>query len=48
MIDSTKPIDDAIKYLSTENPRRDEYILTIKAANSGNYSDLIEMHKITY
>nr|WP_275758569.1 mobile mystery protein B [Sulfurimonas sp. SAG-AH-194-C21] len=34
--------------LSTENPRRDEYIEALKAADSGDYSDLIQMHSVTY
>ncbi len=34
--------------LSKENPKRDEYIKALKAADNGDYSSLIEMHKITY
>ena len=34
--------------LSKENPKRDEYILALKAADNGDYSSLIEMHKTTY
>lgn len=33
---------------SKENPKRDEYIQALKAADNGNYLSLIEMHKITY
>jgi Fic-DOC domain mobile mystery protein B len=34
--------------LSKENPKRDEYILALKAADNGDYSSLIAMHKTTY
>ena len=34
--------------LSNENPKRDEYIQALKAADNGDYFNLIEMHKITY
>jgi len=34
--------------LSKENPKRDEYITALKAADNGNYSNLIKMHKVTY
>ena len=34
--------------LSKENQKRDEYIIALKAADNGDYSRLIEMHKITY
>jgi Fic-DOC domain mobile mystery protein B len=34
--------------LSKENPKRDEYINALKTADNGDYSSLIEMHKITY
>ena len=34
--------------LSKENPKRDEYIQALKAADNGDYFNLIEMHKITY
>jgi len=34
--------------LSKENPKRDEYIQALKNADSGDYFDLIEMHKVTY
>jgi Fic-DOC domain mobile mystery protein B len=34
--------------LSKENPKRDEYILALKAADNGDYSSLIAMHTITY
>ena len=34
--------------LSKENPKRDEYIKALKDADNGDYSGLIEMHKITY
>ena len=34
--------------LSKENPKRGEYIKALKAADNGDYSHLIEIHKITY
>ncbi|WP_024953610.1 mobile mystery protein B [Sulfurospirillum arcachonense] len=34
--------------LSKENPKRDEYIKALKKADSGDFSSLIQMHKITY
>jgi len=34
--------------LSKENPKRDEYIQALKAADNGDYFNLVEMHKITY
>ena len=34
--------------LSKENPKRDEYIKALKDADNGDYSGVIEMHKITY
>ncbi len=34
--------------LSKENPKRDEYIQALKNADVGDYSNLIEMHKVTY
>ena len=34
--------------LSKENPKRDAYIKAHKAADSGDYSSLIAMHKVTY
>jgi len=34
--------------LSKENPKRDEYIISLKDADSGDYSTLIEIHKVTY
>jgi len=34
--------------LSKENPKRDEYIQALKAADNGDYSSLIEMHRTTY
>ena len=34
--------------LSKENPKRDEYIQALKSADNGDYSCLLEMHKITY
>ncbi len=34
--------------LSKENPKRDEYIKALKAADNGDYSSLIEMHRIIY
>ena len=32
--------------LSSENPKRDEYIKALKMADNGDYKALIEMHKI--
>ena len=34
--------------LSKENPKRDSYIQALKSADNGDYSSLIEMHKVTY
>lgn len=34
--------------LAQENPKRSEYIQALKKADNADYSDLIEMHKITY
>ena len=34
--------------LAKENPKRNEYIQALKKADNREYSDLIEMHKITY
>ncbi len=34
--------------LAQENPKRGEYIQALKKADNRDYSDLIEMHKITY
>ena len=34
--------------LSKENPKRDEYIQALKDADNGDYSSLIEMHRVTY
>jgi len=34
--------------LSKENPKRDEYIKALKSADNGNFTSLIEMHKVTY
>jgi Fic-DOC domain mobile mystery protein B len=34
--------------LSKENPKRDEYIKALKNADNGDYTSLIEKHKITY
>ncbi len=34
--------------LARENPKRSEYIQALKKADNRDYSDLIEMHKITY
>ena len=34
--------------LAKENPKRDEYIQALKAADNGDYSTLIEMHKHTF
>ncbi len=34
--------------LSSESPKRSEYIQALKKADNRDYTDLIEMHKITY
>ena len=34
--------------LSKENPKRDKYIQALKDADNGDYSSLIEMHRVTY
>jgi hypothetical protein len=34
--------------LASENPKRSEYIQALKKADNRDYTDLIEMHKITY
>jgi prophage maintenance system killer protein len=34
--------------LASENPKRSEYIQALKKADDRDYTDLIEMHKITY
>ena len=34
--------------LASENPKRSEYIEALKKADNRDYTDLIEMHKITY
>jgi Fic-DOC domain mobile mystery protein B len=34
--------------LAKENPKRSEYILALKKADNGDYSNLIEMHRVTY
>ena len=34
--------------LSKENPNRDEYIKALKAADKGDYTTIIEMHRETY
>lgn len=34
--------------LARENPKRSEYISALKKADNGDYSELIEMHRITY
>ncbi len=34
--------------LAKENPKRTQYIQSLKKADNGEYKDLIEMHKITY
>lgn len=34
--------------LASENPKRNEYIHALKKADNSNFTDLIEMHKITY
>ena len=34
--------------LSSENPKRDEYIKSLKMADNGDYKALIEMHRVTY
>lgn len=34
--------------LSSENPKRNDYIQALKKADNSDYTDLIEMHKTTY
>lgn len=34
--------------LAKENPKRSDYIKALKKADNGDYSELIDMHKITY
>lgn len=34
--------------LAKENPKRSEYIKALKKADNGDYSELIEMHRVTY
>src|SRR5574344_1785818 len=34
--------------VASENPKRSEYIQALKKADNRNYTNLIEMHKITY
>ena len=34
--------------LSSENPKRDEYIKALKLADNGDYKALIEMHRVIY
>jgi len=34
--------------LSKDNPKRDEYIKALKKADNGDYTNLIDMQKITY
>lgn len=34
--------------LAKENPKRSEYISALKKADNGDYSELIEMHRVTY
>ena len=45
---SSMPLKWQEDLLSKENPKRDEYIKALKAADNGDYSSLIEMHKRTY
>ena len=45
---SLMPVKWQEDLLSKENAKRDEYIQALKAADNGDYSSLIEMHKITY
>lgn len=42
------PVKWQEELLSKENPKRNEYIKALKAADNGDYSTLIDMHKITY
>jgi len=44
----SQPVKWQENLLSKENPKRDEYILALKAADDGDYSSLITMHTITY
>ena len=34
--------------LSSENPKRDDYIKALKMTDDGNYKALIDMHRVTY
>lgn len=34
--------------LAKENPKRNEYIKALKKADDGDYSELIQMHRVTY
>lgn len=34
--------------LAKENPKRSEYISALKKADNGDYSEFIEMHRVTY
>jgi Fic-DOC domain mobile mystery protein B len=45
---SSMPVRWQEDLLSKENPKRDEYIKALKAADNGDYLSLIEMHNITY
>ncbi len=42
------PVKWQEELLSKENPKRDKYIEALKDADSGDYSNLIDMHKETY
>ena len=42
------PVKWQEELLAKENPKRDEYIKALKAADNGEYSTLIEMHKHTF
>ena len=42
------PIKWQEELLSSENPKREEYIKALKLADNGDYKALIEIHKITY
>src|SRR3990167_1665717 len=45
---SSMPVKWQEDLLSKDNPKRNEYIKALKAADNGDYSSLIVMHKITY
>jgi mRNA-degrading endonuclease toxin of MazEF toxin-antitoxin module len=52
LVDDTEPLRMRISkredLLASENPKRSEYIEALKKADNRDYTDLIEIHKITY